>query len=342
MKYDARRRRENLFRREKKRGPLVPISLVIIAATILLLSLVNPLQIIGNFNPANVRVPPPTPTSTPLPRPTSIQGGHIVFTCTRKDINQICLINGDGSGFRQLTDGTQSSYYPALSPDSEHVVFAGLKYGNFEIFSLRLSDSNLDQLTEGIGNVVSPDFSPDGKQLVFVNRVGEKPSALWIMQSDGKNPRLLYAGPRDIVSAAWSPDGSKIAFAMSVDSPFAYQIFILDLRQAGPQPRRLSPNLASIGGSLDWAPNSMDLLIFAGPVAAREIYRLEAAHGSAAQLTYSGSNASGAYSPDGQYIVFNSLRNGQPANLFVMRADGHSTRQLTDDAEPDWQPKWGP
>jgi Tol biopolymer transport system component len=59
-------------------------------------------------------------------------------------------------------------------------------------------------------------------------------------------------------------------------------------------------------------------------------------------LTFGGNNAAAAYSPDGQYIVFNSLRNNGQADLFIMRADGHSTRQLTDDPEPDWQPQWGP
>ena len=69
---------------------------------------------------------------------------------------------------------------------------------------------------------------------------------------------------------------------------------------------------------------------------------MDVASGSATQLTFSGSNASAAYSPDGQYIVFNSLRGNTPADLYIMRADGHSTQQLTNDSEPDWQPQWGP
>jgi Tol biopolymer transport system component len=77
-------------------------------------------------------------------------------------------------------------------------------------------------------------------------------------------------------------------------------------------------------------------------VDAREIYRLDAATGDATQMTFGGNNASASYSPDGQWIVYNSLRNDNQADLFIMRADGHQTRQLTAFPEPDWQPEWGP
>ena len=88
--------------------------------------------------------------------------------------------------------------------------------------------------------------------------------------------------------------------------------------------------------------SALSVVVFAGPVAAREVYRLDVASGALSQLTFGGNNAAASYSPDGQYIVFNSLRNNNQADLYIMRADGHSTRQLTTNPEPDWQPRWGP
>jgi Tol biopolymer transport system component len=277
-----------------------------------------------------------------LPFPTSINGGHIVFTCTRKNINQICLVNADGTGYQQLTNGINNAYYPAISPDSSSVIFAINKYDNFDLYLFNLKNSELIQLTDNIGNTFSPSFSPDGKQIVFVNRVANGASSLWVMGSSGEKPHLLYGGPKDIVGASWSPDGNTIAFTMAVDSRFTYEIFLLDLQDLKMQPRRLSHDLADVGGSLDWSPDNKNLLVFAGPVAAREIYRINTATGTITQLTFSGNNAAAAYSPDGQYIVYNSLRNNNQADLYVMRSDGHSTRQLTVNPEPDWQPKWGP
>ena len=342
MKPRVRKNRHDLFRREKRRLPLLPISVVVLAVVIVLLSLISPFQFVTNFNPASVRIPQPTPTPTALPFPTDVHGGHIVFTCTRKNINQICMISADGSGYVQLTDQSTNTYYPAISPDSQSVVFAVNKYDYFDLYMLTLSNSNLVQLTDNIGNSFSPDFSLDGNQILFVNRVAGKTSGLWVMSSTGQNPHVLYACSKDIVGAAWSPDGNTIAFAMAVDLQYTYEIFLLDLRSPNAQPRRITQGLSGIGGSLDWSKDGRSLVLFAGPVAAREVYKLDIATGATTQLTFGGNNAAPAFSPDGQYIVYNSLRNNDQADLYIMRADGHSTRQLTNNPEPDWQPKWGP
>ena len=352
MKYDDGRKRSDLFRKRQQRaprGPLVPISIVLIAALLGLFSLVKPFQFISNINinPGNVTVPPYTPTPTPLPKPTDVHGGHIVFTCTRQnankeDVNQICMIRADGSHYVQLTDETTNAYYPAISPDGESVVFALNQYDNFDLDLLKLSNLKTVQLTDNLGNSFSPAFSPDGRQIVFVNRVGDAPSTIWVMGKDGEDPHQLLAGPKDIVGVAWSPDGNTLAFTMQVDTAFTYEVFLLDLRHPNVQPRRVSHGLSGIGGSLSWSPDGRNLLVFAGPVAAREVYRLSLATGAITQLTFGGNNAAAAYSPDGQYIVFNSLRNNDQADLYIMRADGHSMRQLTTNPEPDWQPQWGP
>jgi Tol biopolymer transport system component len=200
----------------------------------------------------------------------------------------------------------------------------------------------LYQLTRNIGNVFSPDFSPDGRQVLFGNRAEDGPSSLWITNLKGENPHLLYSGPSTIVGAAWSPDGNTIAFAMAEGLANEFEIFLLDLKSQTPYPQRISHGLLGIGGSIDWSPDGGNLLIYAGPPGDKDIFRLQVPDGTYTRLTFGGNNASAAYSPDGQWIAFNSTRNNDQADLYIMRFDGQLTRQLTDDPEPDWQPRWEP
>lgn len=350
MRYDAGRRRPRLFNRKRPGKARLRLSWLIVLALGVLFALIPAARFFTTINPSNVKVPAFTPTPTALPRPTDVHGGHIVFTCTRDGVNQICVINADGTGFQQLTNGNSNAYYPALSPDEEEVVFAVNQYDGFDLFRRKLHvlaaprapGTQVDQLTFNVGNAFSPTFSPDGTQIAFVNRVGDGRSALWVMGSEGEEPRPLYSGPGDIVGASWSPHGSMIAFTMTVGSPFEYQVFLLSLDEAHAVARQISHNGSGIGGSVAWSPDEKNLLMFAGPAAAREIYRMDVKTGAATQLTFGGNNAAGCYSPDGRYIVFNSLRNNNQADLYIMLADGHSSRQLTTFPEPDWQPSWGP
>ncbi len=282
--------------------------------------------------------PPSTRFATLLPKPADPHGGRIAFTCTRGSYNQLCMVNRDGTGLIQLTDMEASNYYPAFNPDGGSLLFASNRNGSFDLYLLLFSEKQLFQVTKNVGNVVSPDYSPDGRTIVFANRAGDGPTSIWMVNADGLNPRLVYAGPNMIVATAWSPDGEKIVYAMSLGIPQEYEIFSMDAN--GRNHLRISQGLRGIGGSVDWSPDGSHLLIHAGPFGNKDIFRLDAASGNFVQLTKGGNNAGASYSPDGRYIVFNSLRNDDQADLYIMRADGSNQVQLTNHPEPDWGARW--
>lgn len=281
----------------------------------------------------------PAPTDTPTPRPTLTNGGRIVFTCTRGEYNQLCMINRDGTDLVQLTDMAASNYYPIFTLDGSSVLFASNRSGPaFDFFILNFNAREVFQLTNSIGNVISPDFSPDGRFLVFANRVGDNPTAIWMVNTDGLNPRLVYTGAGDIVSVAWSPDGQKIAYAMNTGVPQEYEIFTMSIN--GRDHLKISQGLQGIGGSVDWSPDGKSLLVHAGPFGNKDIFKIDVATGNFFQLTDGGNNAGASYSPNGQFIVFNSLRNNDQADLYIMESDGSGMRQITNDPEPDWGANW--
>jgi TolB protein len=323
----------------------LPVILVVLIAFFVLLALVRPISPQPDAAlalTARASLFPLPPTFTLPAQPTEAHGGRIVFTCTRGEINQLCLINADGSGLERLTGQRAHDYYPAFIPQGGSLVFASNRGGSFDLYLMLLKDGKLYQLTQGIGNVFSPTFSPDGKMIVFANQPASGPASLWIMESTGRDAHPLYSGVNPIVGADWSPDGRTLAFAMSVDQPDAYEVFLLDLNEIQKAPQRVTRGLAGLTGSLDWSPDGKYLLLCAGPAGDKDIFRLEVATGEVIRLTAGGNNAAAAYSPDGQWIAFNSLRNDGQADLFIMEADGTYQRQLTDDPEPDWQPQWEP
>lgn len=333
--------------KKKPRRSLAPLLLLIIFAGLL--------SIFWFIRPATdelidpiIEIPPtptrfvvnitPTPSATPEPRPTFTNGGRIVFTCTRGDYNQLCMVNRDGSGLVQLTDMAASNYYPTFTIERDSILFASNRAGKFDLYLLAFNLKQTLQITSNVGDVVSPDYSPDGRTIVFANRVGDNPTAIWMVNADGLNPRLVYTGARDIVAVKWSPNGEQVAYAMSIGTAQDYEIYIMDAN--GRNHRRISERLRGVGGSIDWAADGSHVLIHAGPFGDKNIFRLDVNTGDFVQITKSGNNAGAAYSPDGRYIVFNSLRNENQADLYIMRTDGTNEVQLTDHPEPDWGAQW--
>ncbi len=224
----------------------------------------HPVQPDQYFQPQCARsnsMPTLPPTFTPPPKPTKEHIGRLIFTCTRGDFNQLCMINADGTGFQQLTELEAHSYYPVYSPLGGSVVYASNQNGGvFDLFLFMFDGARLFRLTEQIGNVISPSFSPDGSRILFANRAAEGPTSLWTIDTTGENADLLYAGPNTIVGADWAPVGNRIAFAMAVDQPDAYEIFIMN--DDGTNAQQLTRGLPGIGGSLDWSPDGKSLLIY--------------------------------------------------------------------------------
>lgn len=334
----------------------LPVSLIILGLLALLLFFV-PTYAPEEFDPPASFTPQPTLTATtsPVPPPTFTQaalptglhGGRVIFTCTRGDYNHLCMVNRDGSGLLRLTDDFANDYYPAFSPTGGAVAFASNRsLGTFDLYFMVLSTSSLVQLTDEIGNAFSPDFSPDGERVVFANQDESGRTSLYIVNRTGENLRLLFegpnfAGPTSIVGAAWSPDGQLIAFAMSTTQLFEYEIFFIPA-DGGQPPQQLTTGLLGITGSLDWSPDGRYLLVSAGPPGDKDIFNIDLQANTIARLTSGGNNNSPSFSPDGQYIAYNSLRNGGQADIYIISADGTGERQLTNNPEPDWQPQWEP
>jgi len=285
---------------------------------------------------------PPTQTTYPTAPPVdwgdSPPPGKIVYVCYVNQVDQICLMNADGSNQVQLTNTEATSFYPSLSPDGQEIVFSSSQDGSFEIYSMKIDGSGLTKLTDNIGALYAPEISPDGTLIVFTNqRKGRQ--ALWIMNRDGGNPRELTPGPLDDGDPSWSGDGQMLAFAS--DRTGDNQLFTM---QADGSNIFQVTNLPDMGGRNDWSPDGGRLVFYAGPRSPyynRNIFIINSNGTGLQQLTTAGDNLGPAFSPDGKWITFTSFRDGNN-EIYIMHPDGTGQTRLTYTPRSDWQPRWGP
>ncbi len=255
--------------------------------------------------------------------------GKIAFACYVKQIDQICLINADGTDRRQLTNFDATAFYPSISLDGNTVYFSSKRSGGFEIYAIDTNGSNLQRLTSDIGSLYAPELSPNGEWIIFTNN-GD---GLWLMRPDGKNPRPLT--DRDDIDPTWSPDGSMIAFASSRNG--ARQLFVMDADGTG---IRQVTDLDNMGGRSTFSPDGTRLAFYRGPAGDHDIYIINVDGTGLVQLTDGGDNLGPSWSPDGDWIAFTSFRDGNN-EIYIIHPDGTGLTRVTNNPISDWQPRWG-
>ena len=305
----------------------------------------------SGFTPPTV-IPDATPggstggSTVPLPSTGDELTGHIVFTCQLfkvQAMDQVCIMNADGSGMRRLTtENNKRHYYPSLAPDGQSVLYTSFREQNvYEIYSLDLNDGRVEQLTDRIGVLTGPEVSPDGTSIIFAS--GNPSSGTYqimVMGRNGENadriPQVAGWDP------TWSPDGKQILFASGGGG--GTQLFVVD--RNGRDLRQVS-NLPAIRGRSDWSADGQSIVTYSGPAWKREVYIMNADGSNARQLTPSGGNSQGpSFSPDGKWVAFTAYfdhyGDDHGCEIYIIRIDGTDLRRLTNNDYCDYQPRWGP
>jgi TolB protein len=293
--------------------------------------------------------PTPNPTtgsSIPAPSAADQLTGHIVFTCQLfkvQSMDQICIMNADGSGMRRLTtENNRRHYYSSLAPDGKSIVYSSYLEPNvYEIYSLDLSDGRVDQLTDRLGVLTAPEISPDASSITMARGNPNTGNVqIMVMDRNGENARNI---PETVGwDPTWSPDGKQILFAAGVDG--SVQLFVVSRNGEG---MRQVSNLPAIRGRSDWSADGQLIVTYSGPSWNREVYIMNADGSNTRQLTPSGGNSQGpSFSPDGKWVVFTAYfdhyGDDHGCEIYIIRTDGTDLRRLTNNDYCDYQPRWGP
>jgi Tol biopolymer transport system component len=144
----------------------------------------------------------------------SPNGEWLAFNSTEQE-EELFIMNADGSGLRQLTNGGFSNRGPRWSPDGKQLAFFSRRTGDWEIWSTDPNGANLRQLTNLAGyNVAWPVWAADARHLAYtifgLNTFLIDSTKPW----DGQTPEKLPPFPNEgemFNGWNWSPDGSTLA-----------------------------------------------------------------------------------------------------------------------------------
>ena len=262
-------------------------------------------------------VTPPLTTATYLTAPRwSPDGKQIVFSrpVHPKDWSRrnIVVINADGTNVRPLTAPLQhgNDAHPSFLPDGKSILFT--RYQRIDdklqycVCIIDLETGKIKKISELDASF--PDMSPDGKHIVFspIPILGKTGGNLWIMGTNGHNPRELLPPPKgelliDRVYARWSPNGKQILYyeyestydAAKGFIPHAHRYFIYYLTTGQLRPLRIPKTYRSSGG--DWMDDGKSIVFSAVEVKLKEpvdgvlhpyhLYKYQIATGEITRLT---------------------------------------------------------
>ncbi|MCB0375974.1 MAG: TolB family protein [Sinomicrobium sp.] len=127
-------------------------------------------------------------------------------------IEDIYLVNSDGSDFEIVDKHAARDFAPQWSPDGRNIIFTSVRDGHHELYKLDLDSKSLKRLTNTASDSQDGCYSPNGKYIIFSgNRNGN--AELYRMDKNGAHLRQLTFTPDfDEHSPKWSSDGKKIVF----------------------------------------------------------------------------------------------------------------------------------
>jgi len=264
---------------------------------------------------------------------------------------EILAASSNGTGTRQITDtlGDTSSWDPVLSPDGTLIAYRrGRDYGSIHVIAIDGSEPVL--VTHDTDRWDVPAWSPDSKRLAYSTALGfggVQSDHIVVVDADGQGARNLTSdharlGEGRAVFPAWSPDGARIAFIGRPGGESAKSdIWVMDAD--GGRITQLTNN-PDDQGCPRWSPDGTQVLYtiyrdIGELFAVEEIWVMNADGTGQRRLADRG--ASPVWSPDGEYIAFESDRDGD-WEIFVMDADGNNQTQLTFNNDDDRAPAWSP
>jgi len=249
---------------------------------------------------------------------------------------EIFLMDYDGHAQRRITGHISTSLSPVWSLDGRGLAYLSYFEGRPGIYWADLRTGRKTPVVAEEQPAYSPSVCPDGETIVFARPIGSN-TEIFVTTRSGRTPRQITRSSRIDTNPECSPDGNRIAFSSSRSG--TPQIYVMDM-DGSDLKRATFEGRYNEGAS--WHPDGSKL------VYARRTDRgdrfdiavVDLVTGQNRLLTAApGSHEHPSFSPNGEWIVFESQKPSADRQIFIMSADGRYTRQVTSRGK-NYSPAW--
>ncbi|OGO44802.1 MAG: hypothetical protein A2W37_13280 [Chloroflexi bacterium RBG_16_63_12] len=286
-------------------------------------------------------IPTITPTFTPAMTPRG-GGGQIAFVSERNGgLPQIFVMNVDGTNQTRLTNQPEGACQPEWSPDGQKLLFISpcrrktAEYLGAALYSMNADGTNVQPCVSMIGGVYDASWSASGIAFTFLENGQPR---IYVAGSCGSGSQISKAQSDDS-QPSWSSGGDRLVFENTsrAGRPTIYWMF-KDGTFNGSSPDQVTRDQDAVAPA--WQPNGN----YIAYVANTQIWVVQwdkVGFGNQ-QLTSRGPNDDPKWSPDGQWLTFESWRDAANHDVYLMTSSGSLQTRLTDDPAADYHPAWRP
>lgn len=178
-----------------------------------------------------------------------------------KNVQQIFIMNEEGSEQVQLTDTSEDKLYPVFSPKGDKIAYVSFKKNEAFIYELDISAKTKKEPVKlikcgniGKDTVLSPiAYSPDGKSIAFVKLDPDyKNENIFILDLQTKKEKQATSKGYVGSGLSWSPDNSKLVYTSPSNSGRGFSLYILNLENN--ETKEFLTNITPLG--VCWSPDN--------------------------------------------------------------------------------------
>ena len=248
--------------------------------------------------------------------------GRLVFSSNASGMNELWVMDGDGSHKEQITRNDSRNFRPSLSRDGRILVATSTRGGGHDVWRMNSDGTNARQLTKS-GADSQGSVSPDGTWIAYMS-MGDGRRWLRRMDIDGNNQMNLSDKPMLPEAPVISPDGQRVAFLTYNPAEHSDQIVVIPSSGGAPIKAANVPGYCA----LQWTPSGDAVAYVRSDNGAQNIWAVPWKNGAARQITHfrQGSIDRFAWSLSGKQLAIVRRNSTSDAVLIRARENSQGTR----------------